>query len=129
MDPSGDVVRPARVLDPRYTSANVDRCSDLAASKDSIDKLSPAEIAVVELSSSESSLNGASFPNSPTFGRPISDVSIQILDVIFDYALNKFSDSRERLEAGRPKFLSVIESFVSMGNRIETCLPAFPFSE
>nr|RBQ99993.1 hypothetical protein FVER53263_08710 [Fusarium verticillioides] len=54
-------------------------------------------------------------------------VSSKILDIIFEYALNKFSDSKERLEAGRPKFLSVVGKFVAMSTRVEMCLPAFPF--
>ncbi|KAF5979540.1 putative ABC1 transport protein [Fusarium bulbicola] len=53
--------------------------------------------------------------------------SSQILDIIFEYALNKFSDSKERLEAGRPKFASVLGKFVGAGTRVEMCLPAFPF--
>ncbi|KAF5565681.1 spore wall maturation DIT1 [Fusarium phyllophilum] len=54
-------------------------------------------------------------------------VSSKILDLIFEYALNKFSDSKERLEAGRPKFLSVVGKFVATSTRVEMCLPAFPF--
>ncbi|KAF4438010.1 ABC1 transport [Fusarium acutatum] len=54
-------------------------------------------------------------------------VSSKILDIIFEYALNKFSDSKERLEAGRPKFLSVVGKFVARSSRVEMCLPAFPF--
>lgn len=56
-----------------------------------------------------------------------SETSISILETIFDYALNKFSDSKQRLEAGRPNFLSVIGRFVAAGTRVEMCLPAFPF--
>ncbi|KAG5751709.1 hypothetical protein H9Q69_003536 [Fusarium xylarioides] len=54
-------------------------------------------------------------------------VSSKILDIIFEYALNKFSDSKQRLEAGRPKFLSVVGKFVATSTRVEMCLPAFPF--
>ncbi|EHK42400.1 hypothetical protein TRIATDRAFT_35063 [Trichoderma atroviride IMI 206040] len=50
-----------------------------------------------------------------------------ILDIIFDYALNKFDDSRQRLEGGSNRFLAVIASFVAAGTRVEACLPAFPF--
>ncbi|KAJ4982875.1 ABC transporter cdr4 [Stagonosporopsis vannaccii] len=56
-----------------------------------------------------------------------STISEQILEIIFDYALNKFSDTKERLEAGRPKFLSVIDGFIATNMRLEMCLPAFPF--
>ena len=57
----------------------------------------------------------------------VRDASNKILNIIFDYALNKFEDSVEQLAAGRPKFLSVIDSFVAVGSQIEMCLPAFPF--
>ncbi|RFN52729.1 p-loop containing nucleoside triphosphate hydrolase [Fusarium flagelliforme] len=57
----------------------------------------------------------------------VTDISSKILDVIFDYALNKFNDSKERLEAGRPKFLAVVSKFVTAGSRVDMCLPAFPF--
>ncbi|KAF4345084.1 spore wall maturation DIT1 [Fusarium beomiforme] len=57
----------------------------------------------------------------------VDKLSSKILDIIFEYALNKFSDSKQRLEAGRPKFLSVVGKFVASGARVEMCLPAFPF--
>ncbi|KAI6779256.1 Transferase family protein [Emericellopsis cladophorae] len=50
-----------------------------------------------------------------------------ILDIIFEYALNKFDDSRDRLEGGAENFLAVIAHFVSAETRVEACLPAFPF--
>lgn len=55
------------------------------------------------------------------------EISNKILDIIFDYALNKFNDSIARIAAGRPKFLSVIDHFVVVGAQVEMCLPAFPF--
>lgn len=57
----------------------------------------------------------------------IALMSTNILEIIFDYALNKFDDCRDRLEAGRPKFISVLNKFVRAGDRIDMCLPAFPF--
>ncbi|KAL9018037.1 MAG: hypothetical protein Q9185_004639 [Variospora sp. 1 TL-2023] len=56
-----------------------------------------------------------------------TEISNRILEIIFEYALNKFSDTREQLTAGRPKFLSVIDQFVTAGTQVEMCLPAFPF--
>ena len=56
-----------------------------------------------------------------------TDTSNKIVDIIFEYALNKFNDSMERLAVGRPKFLSVIEGFVATGTMVKMCLPAFPF--
>ncbi len=53
--------------------------------------------------------------------------SAEVLDIVLEYALNKFNDSMERIAAGRPKFLSVIDRFVEAGARVEMCLPAFPF--
>lgn len=57
----------------------------------------------------------------------VKDTASQILDIIFDYAIHKFDDSEERLLAGRAKFLAVMDKFVQTGERVETCLPAFPF--
>lgn len=55
------------------------------------------------------------------------ELSERILDIIFEYALNKFDDSKDRLAAGTANFLSVIEKFVAAKTKVETCLPAFPF--
>jgi pyoverdine/dityrosine biosynthesis protein Dit1 len=83
--------------------------------------------------SSEHSLTNKSISSTVSFSRSvgtdicISTISEQILDIIFHYALNKFSDSKQRLEAGRPAFLSVIAKFVAAEERVDMCLPAFPF--
>jgi pyoverdine/dityrosine biosynthesis protein Dit1 len=60
-------------------------------------------------------------------GNRSREISRRILDIIFEYALNKFDDSKERLERGAENFLSVIGEFVATESRVETCLPAFPF--
>ena len=57
----------------------------------------------------------------------MEDTSNKILKIIYEHALNKFDDSKERLAAGTVKFLTVIDRFVQAGERVETCLPAFPF--
>lgn len=57
----------------------------------------------------------------------VTETCSKILDVIFDYALNKFDNTKERLAAGAPKFLSIIARFVSEGKQVQMCLPAFPF--
>ncbi|KAL4778524.1 Pyoverdine/dityrosine biosynthesis protein-domain-containing protein [Aspergillus varians] len=57
----------------------------------------------------------------------IRDISRLILNIIIEYALNKFDDARSRLDKGSEGFLPVIERFVAAGTRVETCLPAFPF--
>lgn len=57
----------------------------------------------------------------------VKDVSSEICDIFMEHALNKFDDSKERLAAGRQKFISVISKFVESGQRVEACLPAFPF--
>ena len=56
-----------------------------------------------------------------------TEKSSKILGIIFDYALNKFDDTLERLSAGVPKFLQVIDKFVLAETQLEMCLPAFPF--
>ncbi|CAI6090485.1 unnamed protein product [Clonostachys chloroleuca] len=50
-----------------------------------------------------------------------------VLNIFFEYALNKFDDSQERMAEGAAKFLSVIDKFILSGKTIEACLPAFPF--
>lgn len=58
---------------------------------------------------------------------PVGEVSSKILDIMHEHALNKFDDSKERFAAGREKLLSAIDVFVQAGERVEACLPAFPF--
>ncbi len=57
----------------------------------------------------------------------VRETSTKILTIIFEYALNKFNDSTERLSAGVPKFLPVNDQFVIARSQVEMCLPAFPF--
>ena len=78
-------------------------------------------------SSQAETLPAGDVPEQSEVDSSVTDISSQILDVIFDYALNKFNDSKERLEAGRPKFLAVVNKFVAAGTRVDMCLPAFPF--
>ena len=56
-----------------------------------------------------------------------TETAKQILAIIFEYALNKFDDSVQRLATGTPKFLQVIDQFVNAGTQLDMCLPAFPF--
>ncbi|KAL9630405.1 MAG: hypothetical protein Q9204_004738 [Flavoplaca sp. TL-2023a] len=63
----------------------------------------------------------------PTMDAKVIQTSSAILDIVFDYALNKFNDSVERLSLGRPNFLAVIDRFVLAGTDVKMCLPAFPF--
>ena len=56
-----------------------------------------------------------------------TEISRKILQIIFQYALNKFDDTMERLALGRPKFLAVIDQFVVARTQVLMCLPAFPF--
>lgn len=56
-----------------------------------------------------------------------TELSHRILNIIFEYALNKFDDTSQRLTTGRPKFLSAIERFTTQGKQVDMCLPAFPF--
>jgi pyoverdine/dityrosine biosynthesis protein Dit1 len=54
-------------------------------------------------------------------------ISRLILDIILEYALNKFDPVQGRLEEAANNFLPIIDRFVAAGTRIEACLPAFPF--
>jgi pyoverdine/dityrosine biosynthesis protein Dit1 len=56
-----------------------------------------------------------------------TEISSKILSIVFQYALNKFDDSMDRLGAGIPKFLAVIDQFVMAKKQVQMCLPAFPF--
>jgi pyoverdine/dityrosine biosynthesis protein Dit1 len=91
---------------------------DMTVRLDGLTGGSPAGLGI-SLPHEDSSVPGS---NSKT-----SDVSNTILDIIYEHALNKFDDSKERLAAGTANFLSVIERFVLDGKRVEACLPAFPF--
>ncbi|ORY16214.1 Pyoverdine/dityrosine biosynthesis protein-domain-containing protein [Clohesyomyces aquaticus] len=73
------------------------------------------------------SANGGKSSQASDITMEVTETSIQILDIIFEYALNKFDDSVERLLAGRPEFLPVIDRFVRVGDKVKMCLPAFPF--
>ena len=77
----------------------------------------PVELVLVDEKSSDASPT--------TMGA--TEVSEKILEIISEYALNKFNDSKERTAAGKPKFLAVIDQFVLAGTQLEMCLPAFPF--
>ncbi|GAB0138183.1 hypothetical protein EsDP_00006426 [Epichloe bromicola] len=57
----------------------------------------------------------------------VSETSNRILDVILEYSLNKFDSTAELHNAGRPNFLAVISRFVRARQKVEMCLPAFPF--
>jgi len=108
MEPTPDTVRPAHIPVPSKQPA-----PDEDHSLDSLHQ----GIMSLETSAIETSV----------LQTPGAEPSVEILEIIFDYALNKFSDTKQRLEAGRPKFLSVIERFIAAGARVEMCLPAFPF--
>ncbi|GFF76268.1 hypothetical protein IFM47457_04106 [Aspergillus lentulus] len=54
-------------------------------------------------------------------------ISRLILDIILEYALNKFDPVQDRLDGAANNFLPIIDRFVAAGTRIEACLPAFPF--
>ncbi|KAL5443710.1 hypothetical protein PMIN06_008623 [Paraphaeosphaeria minitans] len=105
-----------------------------------IAKWSPELSVKMKPISSDTLSTGGSVVNSPTSNTMpktsgsatdeednVSLTSTKILEIIFDYALNKFDDYRERLEAGRPRFIEVLNEFVKVGSRIDMALPAFPF--
>jgi len=57
----------------------------------------------------------------------VQEVSRLILDAFLANALNKFEYSKDHLEDSQTGFLSVIARYVVKGERIQACLPAFPF--
>lgn len=54
-------------------------------------------------------------------------ISQLVLDILSEYSLNKWVDSKDRLAAGAEKFMDVIDQFILAEKRVEACLPAFPF--
>lgn len=98
------------------------------------DKSSNASSTTVEVKTSEADLGllePSLIDRHPFKAAPpttdVKEISHLILNIIFEYALNKFDDSKDRLSAGAAKFLSVISRFVASRTRVEACLPAFPF--
>ncbi|KAI0398592.1 transferase family protein [Xylariaceae sp. FL0594] len=57
----------------------------------------------------------------------ITDISRRILRIFFEYALNKIDHSEAGFERGAQNFVPVVRRFVAAGERVEACLPAFPF--
>ncbi|KAI0188862.1 transferase family protein [Astrocystis sublimbata] len=57
----------------------------------------------------------------------VIDVSRRILEVFFDYALNKIDQAEGGFERVERDFGPVVRRFVTAGERVEACLPAFPF--
>jgi hypothetical protein len=72
---------------------------------------------------------GLSFdePETSTTASGIQKITRIILDIIYEYGVNKFDDSDIRFNAGAEKFLSTIDQYVVAETRVEACLPAFPF--
>ncbi|KAH8702402.1 transferase family protein [Talaromyces proteolyticus] len=57
----------------------------------------------------------------------VKDISRLILDIFLENALNKFEHVEDHLGSSGDVFISVISRFVSKGERVQACLPAFPF--
>ncbi|KAJ5642941.1 transferase family protein [Penicillium longicatenatum] len=70
----------------------------------------------------EISLGNSSHPSDK-----VKEVSRLILNIFLAHALNKFEYSKDHLEDSQNGFLAVIARFVAKGERIQACLPAFPF--
>ncbi|MCJ1314532.1 hypothetical protein MMC25_008214 [Agyrium rufum] len=54
-------------------------------------------------------------------------ISKQILDIIYQYRLEKVADAHDKWIEGTANFLKVIEKYVKVGSMVHMCLPAFPF--
>lgn len=57
----------------------------------------------------------------------VTNISRQILRIFFEYALNKIDHSDAGFERGAQNFVPIVRRFVATGERVEACLPAFPF--
>jgi hypothetical protein len=56
-----------------------------------------------------------------------TQTSEKILAIFKPYLLTKSVDANDRWELGATKFISVIRNFVSKGQTVQMCLPAFPW--
>jgi pyoverdine/dityrosine biosynthesis protein Dit1 len=56
-----------------------------------------------------------------------TETSEKILAILKAYLLTKSADAHDRWEMGVSKFVSVIRNFVSKRQKVEMCLPAFPW--
>ncbi|KAI2634467.1 transferase family protein [Xylaria nigripes] len=70
--------------------------------------------------------NGSAIELSRT-EQDVTEISRSILKIFFDYALKKISHSKAGFEGGAQSFMPVVARFVAAGQRVEACLPAFPF--
>ncbi|KAI0164569.1 transferase family protein [Xylariaceae sp. FL1272] len=59
--------------------------------------------------------------------RDVKDISRQILQIVFEYALNKIDHSEAGFERGAQNFVPVVSRFVAGNQTVQACLPAFPF--
>ena len=57
----------------------------------------------------------------------VQEITRVILDIIYEYGINKFDDADVRFTAGAEQFLATIDQYVLAQARVEACLPAFPF--
>ncbi|KAJ3579990.1 hypothetical protein NPX13_g582 [Xylaria arbuscula] len=57
----------------------------------------------------------------------VTDISRRILKIFFEHALNKIDHSDAGFERGAQNFLPIVRQFVAERQRVEACLPAFPF--
>ena len=55
------------------------------------------------------------------------EVSKEILDIVYEYRLQKLANTSDKWSAGTPTFLSTISRFVEAGRTVRMCLPAFPY--
>jgi pyoverdine/dityrosine biosynthesis protein Dit1 len=111
-------------LSPALSDKSSTALSDNESSDSSVDN-SPQLNATSKMSGRSTS----TVPD-PEFSEERDDITLmsnRMLEIIFDYALNKFDDCRDRLEAGRPRFIEVLNTFVRAGAKIDMALPAFPF--
>jgi hypothetical protein len=107
------------------SNESIDTLSEKRTSNSSVKSL--AQLKTIPKNPENSATVSLNLPTSTAEDISVTLMSTKILEIIFDYALNKFDDCRDRLDAGRPKFISVLNKFIKEGARIDMSLPAFPF--
>lgn len=103
---------PARALRYSVTMAPMEIYSDQSTGRTRKSHIRPSE---------------ASVSDSPYTANNVQGISRLILDIFLAHALNKFEYTEDHLEGSKNGFLSVIARYVAKGERIQACLPAFPF--
>lgn len=66
-------------------------------------------------------------PEVQDIGKDVAETAQKILDIIYEYRLQKAIDANDKWQEGTPKFLAVISKYLRNNEPLKMCIPAFPF--